>query len=229
MLNEQNETTRELAYTSPRPDVFEMVPPRVMSVLDVGCSDGSLGASLRRARAGRQVRGVEGDGEFVARSAQQLDAVVQADLNAFDWAAAFPGIEFDCMIFADVLEHLLYPSTQLANARARLQPGGYLVISLPNIRHISALYSLFIRGTFPQRDRGIFDRTHLRWFTIADARRMIEEAGFGIEAISYSLRVRDRGDGMLNKVARRLFDPVAALAPVHQFLGYQFCIRAVKK
>ena len=223
------EPSRQVSYTSPRPDVFAMVPPMAMSVLDVGCSDGSLGASLRVARDGRRVVGVEGDSAFATQAAGRLDQILQADLNAFDWASAFPDERFDCVVFADVLEHLLDPRAQLAQARACLQTGGCVVVSLPNIRHVSALYSLFVRGTFPRRERGIFDKTHLRWFTIGDAREMISDAGLEIEAVSYSLRVRDRGDGLLNKVARRAFDPIANLPPVHQFLSYQFCIRAVKR
>ena len=224
-----SEPTRQLSYTSPRPDVFAMVPADAMSVLDVGCSDGSLGASLRSAREGRRVIGVEGGPAFAAQSAGRLDGVVQADLNAFEWATAFPDTRFDCIIFADVLEHLIDPRAHLANAQSCLQPGGCVVISLPNIRHVSALYSLFVQGTFPQRERGIFDRTHLRWFTIRDARQMIADAGLKIEEISYSLRVRDRGDGLLNKVARKALDPIASLSPIHQFLSYQFCVRAVRK
>lgn len=228
VMDGASEPTRQSAYTTPRPDVFAMVPANVMSVLDVGCSDGSLGASLRCAREGRRVSGVEGDSVFAAEAALHLDRVIQADINTMQWGAAFPDTRFDCIVFADVLEHLVNPREQLRNAQTCLQPGGCLVISLPNIRHISSLYSIFVKGTFPQRDRGIFDRTHLRWFTIRDAKQMIADAGLKIEAISYSLRVRDRGDGTLNRIARRVLEPVERFAPVHQFLSYQFCIRAVK-
>jgi len=49
-----------------------------------------------------------------------------------------------------------------------------------------------------------------------------------IDDVSYNLRVRDRGDGLLNKVARRLLDPVQDFSPIREFLAYQSCIRAVK-
>jgi SAM-dependent methyltransferase len=172
--------------------------------------------------------GVEGDAVFAKEAAAHLDRVVHADLNGFQWAAAFPGIQFDCIIFADVLEHLVDPRRHLIEAQDCLRPGGSFVISLPNIRHVSSLYSIFVKGTFPQRDRGIFDRTHLRWFTIRDAEHLIADVGMKIEAFSGSLRVGDRGDGIVNKIARRVLEPIDRFPPIRQFLSYQFCIRAVK-
>jgi 2-polyprenyl-3-methyl-5-hydroxy-6-metoxy-1,4-benzoquinol methylase len=220
--------TRLAAYTTSRPDVFEMVPPSAKIVLDVGCSNGALGLSLREALPGRRVMGIEGDEALFTEAATRLDSVLHADLNELDWDQAFPGIRFDCIIFADVLEHLIEPQRHLSAAWQRLQAGGAVVVSLPNIRHMTALYSIFIAGTFPRRDRGIFDRTHLRWFTIGDAKALITNAGFIVDDVTYSLRVRDRGDGLLNKIARKLLDPIQGVGPIHEFLAYQSCIRAVR-
>jgi methionine biosynthesis protein MetW len=219
---------RRLSYTSPRADVFEMVPVTAAAILDVGCSNGALGASLRAAKPGRSVMGVERDPELFAEAVPKLDRVVQADLDTFDWASAFAGTAFDCIIFADVLEHLVDPGRQLKEAQNHLRSGGCVVISLPNIRHVTSFCSIFLKGTFPRRDRGIFDRTHLRWFTRQDARDLVREAGMEIEEFSYALRLFDRGDGMINKALRKLLDPVAAFAPIREFLAYQFCLRAVK-
>ena len=220
--------SRVEAYTTPRPDVSEMVPQAAKMILDVGCSNGALGASLRFAVPGRQVMGIENDTALFTEAVTRLDQVIQCDLNNFDWETAFPETQFDCIVFADVLEHLLDPPRHLLGAQRRLSRDGAIVISLPNIRHISALYSIFLSGTFPQRDRGIFDRTHLRWFTLKDAKRLVTDAGMRIDDVSYNLRVRDRGDGLLNKVARRLLDPVQDFSPIREFLAYQSCIRAVK-
>jgi methionine biosynthesis protein MetW len=220
--------SREAAYTSPRPDVFAMVPDAAKTILDVGCSNGALGASLRSAMPGRQVMGIENDTALFTEAVTRLDHVIHTDLNNFEWETAFSGTQFDCIVFADVLEHLLDPSRHLLGAQRRLSPGGAIVISLPNIRHISALYSIFVSGTFPQRDRGIFDRTHLRWFTLKDAKQLVVGAGMAIDDISYNLRVRDRGDGLLNKAARRLLDPIQGFSPIREFLAYQSCIRAVR-
>lgn len=218
---------RTTAYTTPRPDVFAMVPTNAISILDVGCSNGVLGASLRNALDGRKVFGVEIDAAFADEARGRLDHVACADLNQFEWASFMPGQEFDCIIFADVLEHLIEPHTHLQAAQRRLRRGGCIVISLPNIRHISAFYSIFLNGTFPLRDRGIFDKTHLRWFTIKDAKTMIEKIGMHVEDIAYALRIGDAGGGIMNRAANKLPGPVKRFVFVREFLTYQFCLRVV--
>lgn len=220
---------RAAAYTTPRSDVFSMVPRSASIILDVGCSNGALGASLRASRDGRKVFGVEMDEAFADQASARLDHVACADLNHFDWAAFMPGQQFDCIIFADVLEHLIAPEAQLKAARDRLSSGGSIVVSLPNIRHLSSFSSIFMHGTFPRRDRGIFDRTHLRWFTIKDARTMVEGAGLRVEGMTCALRVGDHGGGLLNRLANKLLGPVDHFVIVREFLTYQFCMRAVVK
>jgi 2-polyprenyl-3-methyl-5-hydroxy-6-metoxy-1,4-benzoquinol methylase len=223
-----SELTRTLAYTTPRPDVSGMVPSTAKMILDVGCSNGALGASLRSMVSGRQITGIDADPAMCREASTKLDRVITVDLDQFQWADVFPEAIFDCIIFADVLEHLRDPLGHLKQAQCCLRPGGSLVISLPNIRHLSAAYSIFARGTFPRRDRGIFDRTHLRWFTFRDAKKLVCDAGFRMEAITTSIRLGDRGDGFLNRVARKLLSPVENIPPVREFLGYQFCFRAVR-
>ena len=43
------------AYTTDRLDIFELVPHESLSILDVGCSNGSLGWSLKVAQPNRVI------------------------------------------------------------------------------------------------------------------------------------------------------------------------------
>lgn len=216
------------AYTTPRPDVFEMVPEATRTVLDLGCSNGAFGLSLKLARPGRTVCGVEYDPAFVEEARAKLDDVRQGDLNRFDWATAWPGRRFDCIVFADVLEHLVEPQACLRHAVELLAPGGCVVVSLPNIRHVSSLSALFFGGTFPRRERGIFDRTHLRWFTLRDAASLLTDAGLTVEGTSYGLRWGDRGGGLANRLLNRLPSWLQGWWLVREFLTYQACFRATR-
>jgi SAM-dependent methyltransferase len=220
------QASRDAAYTTPRPDVFGLVPAGAMKVLDVGCSNGALGLSLKVAMPGRRVSGIEFDPAFAREARDHLDQVIQADLNAMDWDEALAGQRFDCIVFADVLEHLADPTRCLMEARKRLQPGGSVVVSVPNIRHLSALWAIFVVGRFPRRDRGLFDRTHLRWFTIADVQVLLADAGLRACATRQSLRWGDAGGGRLNRLLNRLPTAVQQWAPVREFLSYQVCMRA---
>ncbi|MDP2369226.1 class I SAM-dependent methyltransferase [Rhodoferax sp.] len=217
---------RGAAYTTPRPDVFEMVPVSARQILDVGCSNGALGRSLLAGRSDRNVCGIEFDPTFATEAANHLDYVVTADLNLLDFDEALADRRFDCIIFADVLEHLIEPRHCLVQASRFLRPGGCVVVSLPNIRHLSALLAIFLSGRFPQRDRGIFDRTHMRWFTIADAYALLSGCGLQVSSMGLALRWGDRGGGRLNRLLNALPKFVQQWAPVREFLTYQLCLRA---
>jgi len=218
----------QVSYTCVRQDILKMIPVTAINILDVGCSNGTLGMHLRSLVSRRQVVGVEKNSDFCRAASEHLNTVVEANLNEIMLCDIYSDKRFDCIVFGDILEHLVDPVDQLRCAVNKLNPGGCIVISMPNIRHISSLYNIFIRGTFPRRDRGIFDRTHLRWFTIRDAMEMVEMVGLQTTKIDYSLRFGDRGDGLVNKIIRKLFNSISFLFPVREFLAYQYCIKAIK-
>lgn len=217
---------RSNAYTTSRSDIVHLVPQTALRVLDVGCSNGALGRALKAVVPERSVVGIELDSCFAAEAENYLDYVINGDVNSLCWETKFGEYTFDCIVFADVLEHLIDPIFCLNQAIKLLQPGGSLVISLPNIRHLSAFWSIFCRGRFPRRDRGIFDRTHLRWFTISDANELVIGCGLKITAISPALRLGDIGGGRINKLLNSLPLPLKKWWLVREFLTYQVCLRA---
>lgn len=223
------ETQRKMSYTGSRPEIISLVPAEAVDILDVGCSNGELGYFLKLESPARKVVGIEGDGSFCEQARMRLDGVHHADLNNFDWDNAFKPESFDCMIFADVLEHLYDPWGCLNLAIRSLRPGGKVIISVPNIRHISAFFSIFIKGVFPRNPRGLFDNTHIRWFTRKDAIALIMQAGLSIEAYDYRLRFFDRVGGLINAVVSRIFSPFKKFYPVREYLAYQICISAKKQ
>ena len=168
--------SRAKYYGYARPEVCALVPQHARRVLDVGCAGGALGHALKGDRPGIEVRGIEPVAEQAARARSVLDAVHVG--TADDVPAAWP--RPDCIIFADVLEHLVDPWATLRRARDLLSPGGTLVVSIPNVLHHSVVRDM-VRGRFDYRDAGVLDRTHLRFFTAATARELVEQAGFTVE------------------------------------------------
>ena len=57
---------------------------------------------------------------------------------------------------------------------------GHLVVSVPNVANITVRLMLLF-GKFDYTERGILDRTHVRFFTRKTARRFLEEGGWEIE------------------------------------------------
>jgi methionine biosynthesis protein MetW len=149
-------------------------------VLDVGCATGYLAAEL--AARGAVVTGVEADPVAAAAARARGLEVVEGDAeDPATLAAAGVRGPFDAIVCGDVLEHLRAPAAVLAGLAALLAPGGRIVVSLPNIAHWTARRAL-LRGRFPQEDHGLFDRTHLRFFTRETARDLAAAAGLRVVA-----------------------------------------------
>ena len=206
------------AYENPRPDVQGLVPASDRRILDLGCSTGALGAALRQDR-GAEVVGVEADPVYAEQARGVLDRVVVADLEDHEAWAGEVGEGFDCIVAADVLEHLRDPWTVLARAVALLAPGGSVVVSLPNVRFFWALGRLVARDRWPRDDEGIFDATHLRWFAAPDARELLQSAGLVIEAEAPQYRLRP-GDWRTERAATLL-----AHGPLRSLLTFQHLLR----
>jgi len=173
---------------APRPYLEEVNPGIVRHVgtghrvLDVGCGSGALGEAMRK--LGNRVVGVECHPEAVARAATRLDGAFALDVT--DAAAALRALgneRFDTLVFADVLEHLPDPFRVLSFWSGFLAEGGRLLVSVPNVAVWTMRLSL-LAGIFRYDDTGVLDRTHLRFFTFATARELVEAAGF-------SVRIRD--------------------------------------
>jgi hypothetical protein len=79
----------------------------------------------------------------------------------------------------DVLEHLRSPDRILTECHTLLDSNGQLIVSLPNIANITIRVMLLF-GRFNCTERGILDRTHLRFFTRKTARRFLRENGYEI-------------------------------------------------
>jgi GT2 family glycosyltransferase/2-polyprenyl-3-methyl-5-hydroxy-6-metoxy-1,4-benzoquinol methylase len=188
--------SRASYYGHPRPDVCALVPESARRVIDFGCAGGALGRALKASRPSIEVRGIEPVAEQAERARKVLDDVMIGgadDPLPASWPAP------DCIVFADVLEHLVDPWSAVRRARELLRPGGTLVVSIPNVLHHSVVRDL-ARGRFDYRDAGVLDRTHLRFFTAATARELVEQAGFQVERME---RVVEPPVPFLRKLAKR--------------------------
>lgn len=146
-------------------------------VLDVGCASGYLMAHLAASK-GCQPVGIESDPEYAARAV----AVTGLPIVHSDALSALRSIEgpFDHIVFADVLEHIADPAPVLRAAVSALAADGTILISLPNIAFVKSRVRIAM-GIWRYEDSGIFDRTHLRFFTVESGRQFVQEAGYRIQ------------------------------------------------
>lgn len=179
-----------------------------LRVLDVGCGPGYLLAPL--AARGFQVVGVDRTGP------------VAADLNG-----ELPPLEgsFDFVLLADVLEHLQYPERVVAWTLRYLKPDGRLVISVPNVAHMYVRWRL-LWGAFDYQDRGILDRTHLRFFTRRSFATFLDDCGL----VCLEMHTTPAPVELVAPMLGRIGSLHAALARwLPGLMAYQFVCVAVNK
>jgi len=168
-------------FSGARSDFVGLLPcDASAAILEIGCGTGATGAlALKEGRCGRYI-GVELFEAAADEARQVLSEVLTGNVEnlRFDWQPA----SFDALILSEVLEHLIEPGRVLQDLARFVRPGGLVMASSPNIAHWRVVRELIL-GRFNLADKGVFDRTHMRWFTPGTFAEMFEQAGFKIERV----------------------------------------------
>jgi len=147
--------------------------------LDVGCGDG------RTAGLWLQNHGCDYLGVDVSTAAVEMARSIGLKAQAIEAATSLPFADeaFDMVLCLEVFEHLFEPHVAAAELLRVLRPGGVLVASVPNTAYWRRRAELAVIGRWdpigdtlsvaqPWRD------PHIRFFTPATLRRMLELAGY---------------------------------------------------
>jgi SAM-dependent methyltransferase len=188
-------------------------------LLDVGAADGYL-AQLFIER-GFEVTCVEGNPILAARAREKCASVLVSDLNHEVPSISGP---YDVVVYGDILEHLQDPLNVLVQLNRSLARDGVVLISVPNVAHLWIRMQLML-GNFDYAERGILDRTHLRFFTLKSFKGFIQDAGLSLDKmyatpVPLPLIVPERYQGVLFNFLHRL-NATAARA-WKTMLAYQF-------
>jgi 2-polyprenyl-3-methyl-5-hydroxy-6-metoxy-1,4-benzoquinol methylase len=160
-----------------REEMVAFIPAAAETVLDVGCGAGGFGRSLKRYRPGVHVAGVEINPDAADEAAKIYDTV---------WVGSFPEVVsdvdgvYDCVVFNDVLEHLVDPWGALRASSKILTPDGRIVASIPNVRYLPVLYNLLVHAQWTYEQTGVLDRTHVRFFTKRSIQDLFDLCGFSV-------------------------------------------------
>jgi 2-polyprenyl-3-methyl-5-hydroxy-6-metoxy-1,4-benzoquinol methylase len=198
-------------YGSDRSPFLEWLGMRPARVLDVGCGAGRSGAWLKARGASRLV-GIEVDPVSAEAAMAIYDEVhvtsVESALSTIDEP-------FDLILCADVLEHLVDPWSVVRRLRGCATPETVLAVSIPNIRNIAALRRIAFGPGFAYETEGIFDETHLRFFTRTNALEMLHNGGWVVDRTGRSLH--NMSARVTSKLTRRIAD---------EWLAYQWYFEA---
>jgi len=156
--------------------------PMNSTCLDVGCWDGTLG-NLLISRKACVVDGIDINKKALRMAAlRKYRKTYQIDLNNTRISKYLTG-QYDCIICADVLEHLISPVDVLVQLRKFLKINGIIIISVPNVAFIQQRINLLL-GKFDYNSQGgLMDATHLRFFTKKTIGDLGIKAGYGVKKI----------------------------------------------
>ena len=158
------------------PGLLALLGPGARHVLDVGCGAGDNAALLRARGPGLSVSGVTFSPAEAERAEPFLDRCWVFDIEG-ELPAELSTERFDVLLFSHVLEHLRDPSAVLARFVELLEPGGEVLIAVPNVLSWRQRLA-FLAGRFEYAESGVLDATHLRFFTFLTAARYLL-AGIG--------------------------------------------------
>jgi 2-polyprenyl-3-methyl-5-hydroxy-6-metoxy-1,4-benzoquinol methylase len=191
-----------LKYDSPRAELMPFLPNTSRVLLDVGCGSGAFGRLLRSQRPDMELWAVESDSASAQAAEDGFDHVIVEEFPT----DSLPSRWFDVVLFADVLEHMVEPSSALRAAVSALAQGGVVVASIPNVRHWRAvLWPLLRHGTWTYTEDGVLDRTHLRFFTRRSMCDLFVENGWFVESVT-GINMTSRGKQLSMASAHSLDD-----------------------
>jgi 2-polyprenyl-3-methyl-5-hydroxy-6-metoxy-1,4-benzoquinol methylase len=198
--------------------------PSLSTVLDVGTASGML--ARRNENTTLRFFGIEANAEWAAIASPFYEKI---------WGCPFDDVpdeslhDYDVIVLGDILEHMS-SSDIVLNRLAGLQPKGCtFIISVPNVANLWVRLNLLL-GRFDYTERGILDRTHLRFFTRKTLMSLVKNAGLRVNSIQVTPipleLVSPFFTTSLGVVFHAIFAWFTSLFPT--LLGYQFIVEAKK-
>lgn len=191
-------------YDAERPELVSFLAPYgpFENAIDIGCANGKLGTHLMKKGIVLTCDGIEPVPAAATIAKSTLRTVWQGPLENVVREISWQ--DYDLVILADVLEHLVDPWSVLRDLRRMTGPECRLALSVPNIRHYKIVLPLLFRDTFRYQDHGIMDRTHLHFFTRSSLAEILLECGWSIKTASAHMK----------KKYRRFYYPTRLIEPL---------------
>jgi 2-polyprenyl-3-methyl-5-hydroxy-6-metoxy-1,4-benzoquinol methylase len=186
-------------YSNPRNELLEIIN-RVdikKNILEIGSGFGSLGKSILKISPDSRIDAIEINDEardllihagytnvWIGDAVKVIDSKILSD-------------KYELVILPDVLEHIADDEKLLNKIRILLKSKGHLLISVPNVSNWQLIRNIYFHKSFKRDTSGIFDSTHLRWYTKNDIIELCKKNNF--ELIQYQSNA-DKLPGLKGKI-----------------------------
>ncbi len=171
-------------------------------VLDIGCGCGANARALKERSANAHVFGVEPNARAAELARGACDEVFQGTSD--EWAQRAIGVApFDALLLSDVLEHVADPIAFVRSVAAIPAVATALwIVSVPNY----AVWYNRVRtllGIQSYAWSGLWDRTHLRFYTRRAAKELLEYCGLTVVDMASTPSLVQSTAPVLRKVFER--------------------------
>ncbi|SDO64822.1 glycosyltransferase [Clostridium gasigenes] len=191
------------------------------NVLDVGCGIGGTLLEINNKYRNANLYGIE-TSEAVAKVAKGVCSVLVGDIEKLE--LPYKTKFFDYILLADMLEYVIDPWELIKKMKKYLKKDGYILANLPNIMHVSVLKNI-INGRFKYEDIGILNKTHIRFFTLAEIEELFNFASYEVTSITANPLELSPSDSTLIHALCALGNENLR----HQYSIYQYIVKAKNK
>jgi len=131
-------------------------------ILEIGCGQGKTLQLLKKIKKASFTVGIDKHYPSIKYAQNIIDKAICCDVEKEN--IKLEKNSFDYILCLDIIEHLHDPQIFLTNLKSLLKLSGILIVSIPNIRNIQILKNLIVKDSWKYEDKGILDRTHIRFF-----------------------------------------------------------------
>ena len=163
-------------YHFVRQEIKSLLPNTCNRILEVGAGAGATLRWLKGRYPKAETTAVEINTALLGELKQNADIAIIGPIDETISQLK----SYDLILLLDVLEHLTDSTTTLRTLSKLLSPGGRVIVSVPNIAHLSVSVPLLLFRRFSYHDAGILDRTHLRFFVEDTAIKLLNDANLRV-------------------------------------------------
>jgi 2-polyprenyl-3-methyl-5-hydroxy-6-metoxy-1,4-benzoquinol methylase len=190
-----------------RKELLDLIPieNRNGTMLEIGAASGDNSLYAKKNGYAKNIYGIE---LFKMEDSNQENILFDEFIigNIEDLEFKFENEKFDVILAGDVLEHLIDPYIIVEKLNKYLKPNGVLISSIPNIRYFRVLKDIVINGNFKYAEKGVLDKTHLRFFAKKNIIDLFEMNNYKVEKIKSNLTSVNNKSVFLNKITFGLLE-----------------------
>lgn len=210
-------------FSNIRKDLINLLEPsqKNLKVLEVGAAYGETLNYLKQTQVAIETVGIDIFEDVKNKqNYKSVDRFIFGNIEELE-LSEFENY-FDLILLPDVLEHLIDPKKVLDKLNKTLKNDGCIIVSMPNIRHYSALYKIFFKGDFSYEESGIFDYTHLRFYCRKNIKELLESSNFTV--IKQVSSIKNYEGKSITKIINLL-----TLGIFEEFFSYQYFFKVKKE